>query len=125
MYRRAKYIEPDKVFVCWKSPTESESESHTVRLWIRNTDGRKCRRVVAGLKALGVIHDGHGKYKRDLVCREHHYYTYWELTLEGVTDDELLKTALQEQYRLMQDTQVEWVTAYRFLNMKVWHRRER
>lgn len=124
MYRKAKYIEPDRVFVCWKSPAESESDAHDVRLWIRNTDGRKCRRVVEGLKALSVIRDGHGKRKHDLVCRDRHYYTYWELILEGVTDDEMLKTAVQAQYRLFQDTVVEWVSAYKFLNMKVWHRRE-
>lgn len=124
MYRKAKYIEPDRVFVCWKSKTDG-CGSHDVRLWIRNSDGRKCRRVVEGLKALGVIRDGHGKWKRDLVYREKHYYTYWELTLEGVTDEEKLRTAVQSQFRLFQDTQVEWVSANRFLNMKVWHRREK
>ena len=121
--RKATYIEPNRVFVFIRKELDGG-----VQLWVRNTTYIECQHVAKGLRDLGIIQHAQWRKQRDRVVRVKHYQHFWDITLIGLhedyQDDKMLKIAVQSLYRQLQETEVEWVSAQRFLNMKVWYRKE-
>lgn len=125
MYRRARWGEPPKVFCCLETPPSNEDVlPHRVRIWIRNCPSHWLRQVVADLKRHEIVTDARVVLKDDLVWRAGFYNQYFELA--GVTehDTSLLKELVALMFRRIQGTRVEWMGMNRFLNLKVWHRKE-
>lgn len=121
IFRKKRYTEPPRVFVHLLMDGEDD-----VHLWIRNCPLAWCRRVCFGLQQLGVAVAVNWKKKYDLVQRDGHYKDYLDVQLFGVDvqdGGEILKIAVQSQFRMIQECEVVWVNAHRFLNMKVWHRK--
>lgn len=123
--RKLYYIEPPRVFI----NLQLREEDMAARLWIRNvSEIRYIQQVVYGLHGIGVMDHARWQRKRDLVERECYYKYYWEVKLIDIHDaymnEDMLRIAIQSQFRMMQDCRVEWLSAHKILNLKIWHRQQ-
>ena len=116
MFRLKKTI-PPVVYVCrtWLE------DNRQVRLWVRNAPLHWCIKMAQGLKHVGVITAASIMKKKDLIWRSQHLNHYVEIMIDmppTTKDDELLRIAIQSQFRIIHNCRVEWCNTNKILNFK-------
>lgn len=125
--RILRYIEPPRIFITQR-PHEDE---HEQEYWIRNCTPVVAARAFELLKCEAVtphIRSFTIKQRNDLVDRASYYKTYIVVRVRGhyVTEENLpaFKPLIAAAFRTVQGTHTQWLTINKFLNLRVWHRRQ-
>lgn len=124
MYRRPKYIEPHKVFIYVDCPAQTLGLETYVKLWVRNCPQAWMRQVCADLKRFSILNKINISAKQDAVYRQRYYNDYYELAGVTTHDLSLLKELVALMFRKIQGTSIEWLNIHRFLNLRIWKRKE-